>query len=186
MDTLESKSSLLLTQHPFCRHNSFNVWNYIELNIGIVAASLPALKPLFSWFLDTARAITSSGGGGNRRPTGYSRSASLGYQKQPDSSSFALTGMSRSRGDAEAGKLDAYVAQVSAGGKEHGMLDSRLGHVSPDGSRGSGGTISKEGDKGWDPDDARKNSEEGILPHVGTSSRPRGGVILRTTEVHVS
>ncbi|GME41292.1 Bacterial alpha-L-rhamnosidase [Neofusicoccum parvum] len=103
-------------------HNSFNVWNYIELNIGIIAASLPALKPLFNWFLETARAITSSGGrSGNRRPSGYnaygSRSAALGYMKQPESSSFALGSMSRSRGEADT-KMDPYVAQVSVGVKE--------------------------------------------------------------------
>ncbi|EOD50312.1 putative phosphatidylserine decarboxylase protein [Neofusicoccum parvum UCRNP2] len=103
-------------------HNSFNVWNYIELNIGIIAASLPALKPLFNWFLETARAITSSGGrSGNRRPSGYnaygSRSAALGYMKQPESSSFALGSMSRSHGEADT-KMDPYVAQVSVGVKE--------------------------------------------------------------------
>ncbi|PVH98848.1 hypothetical protein DM02DRAFT_484891, partial [Periconia macrospinosa] len=38
-------------------YNSFNVWNFIELTIGIIAASLPSLKPLFNWFLKTARGI---------------------------------------------------------------------------------------------------------------------------------
>ncbi|KAF2873389.1 hypothetical protein BDV95DRAFT_604898 [Massariosphaeria phaeospora] len=34
-------------------HDSFNVWNFIEFTIGIIAASLPSLKPLFNWFLET-------------------------------------------------------------------------------------------------------------------------------------
>ncbi|KAF1952866.1 hypothetical protein CC80DRAFT_355435, partial [Byssothecium circinans] len=39
--------------------DSFNIWNYIELTVGILAASLPPLKPLVNRFLETARAITS-------------------------------------------------------------------------------------------------------------------------------
>ncbi|OAG02010.1 uncharacterized protein CC84DRAFT_1046309, partial [Paraphaeosphaeria sporulosa] len=38
-------------------HDSFNVWNYIELTVGIIAASLPALKPLFHWALNTVSAL---------------------------------------------------------------------------------------------------------------------------------
>lgn len=177
-------------------HDSFNVWNYIELNIGIIAASLPALKPLFNWFLETARAITSSGGRtGNRRPSGYngygSRSATLGYLKQPDSSSFAMASMSRSRGDAENMKVDPYVAQVSVGVREVGQLDSRLNTGLPltsKGSRESSGSTSKaskQGEKDWDLE-ARKTSGDGILPHEDETLRPRGRGILRTTEVTVS
>ncbi|OMP86311.1 hypothetical protein BK809_0003481 [Diplodia seriata] len=179
---------------PFaCRHDSFNVWNCIELNIGIVAACLPALKPLFNWFLETARAITSSGGrSGNRRPTGYagygSRSTTLGYMKQQDS--FAMASLSRPRGDTELGKMDQYVAQVSVGVKEVGKKDPRLDTglpLSSNGSRDSGGSVSKaskEGEKDWDSE-ARKTSGDGILTHEDGGSRPRGHVILRTTEVHV-
>ncbi|KAK0664703.1 hypothetical protein DIS24_g215 [Lasiodiplodia hormozganensis] len=168
-------------------HDSFNVWNYIELNIGIVAACLPALKPLFNWFLETARAITSSGGrSGNRRRTGYSgygsRSTAHGYMKQQDS--FAMASISRSRADAELGKVDPYVAKVSVGVKE---VDREL-PLASDASRDSGGAVSKaskEGEKEWDSE-ARKTSDDGILSHAGGSPRPRGRVILRTTEVHVS
>lgn len=179
--------SRLLTTALLYRHDSFNVWNYIELNIGIVAACLPALKPLFNWFLETARAITSSGGrSGNRRRTGYSgygsRSTAHGYMKQQDS--FAMASISRSRADAELGKVDPYVAKVSVGVKE---VDREL-PLASDASRDSGGAVSKaskEGEKEWDSE-ARKTSDDGILSHAGGSSRPRGRVILRTTEVHVS
>ncbi|KAL9618497.1 MAG: hypothetical protein Q9160_006816 [Pyrenula sp. 1 TL-2023] len=40
-------------------HDSFMVWAFIELNIGIIAASLPSLKPLFNWLLKTARTLGS-------------------------------------------------------------------------------------------------------------------------------
>ncbi|OJD40489.1 phosphatidylserine decarboxylase [Diplodia corticola] len=181
----------VLDEPDWTVHDSFNVWNCIELNIGIVAACLPALKPLFNWFLETARAITSSGGrSGIRRPTGYgSRSTTLGYMKQHDS--FAMASISRSRGDAAMGKIGPYVAQVSVGVKEVGKkapgLDRGL-PLSSDLSRDSGGSgskASKEGEKHWDVE-ARKTSGDGILSHEEGGSRPRGHVILRTTEVHVS
>ncbi|CAI6334434.1 unnamed protein product [Periconia digitata] len=66
-------------------HDSFNVWNYVELTIGIIAGSLPSLKPLFNWFLQTARAITS--GGRSRAAKGYKGPISLGYQDMPGDSS---------------------------------------------------------------------------------------------------
>ena len=71
-------------------HNSFNVWNYIELTVGIIAASLPTLKPLFNWFLETARAITS----GSRtkhsgyKVSGYGRSAVLWWATGDPNSTF--------------------------------------------------------------------------------------------------
>ncbi|KAF1978940.1 hypothetical protein BU23DRAFT_448834, partial [Bimuria novae-zelandiae CBS 107.79] len=40
-------------------HDTFTVWNYIELTIEIAAASLPPLRPLLNWILSTARAISS-------------------------------------------------------------------------------------------------------------------------------
>ncbi|EME46461.1 hypothetical protein DOTSEDRAFT_111802, partial [Dothistroma septosporum NZE10] len=47
-------------------HNDFNVWNMIELCVGIVAASLPALRPLFASLLDKTRSYLSSGSKGSR------------------------------------------------------------------------------------------------------------------------
>ncbi|EKG13089.1 hypothetical protein MPH_09765 [Macrophomina phaseolina MS6] len=184
----------VLSDPDWTVHDSFNVWNYIELCIGIIAGSLPALKPLFNWFLETARAITSSGGRtGARRPSGYNGygSAGFGYLKQPDSSSYALASLSRSRGDAENPKVDPYVAEISVGGHERATVVSTLDkglHLTSKGSRESSGSTSKaskEGEKDWDLD-ARKTSGDGILPQDGETGRPRGHVILRTTEVHVS
>lgn len=72
-------------------NDSFNIWNFIELTVGIVAASLPALKPLFNWFLDTARAFTSATRTKNNGYNNYHKGASsLGYQKQTEDSSIGL------------------------------------------------------------------------------------------------
>jgi hypothetical protein len=64
-------------------YDSYSIWNFIELDMGIIAASLPALKPLFNWFRDTARGLT-----------GKPKSASAeGYQRQlrpVDEDGFAL------------------------------------------------------------------------------------------------
>lgn len=52
----------------------------MELAIGVIAGSLPSLKPLFNWFLKTARGITSSGKSRKGGVTGYNGPTSLGYQ----------------------------------------------------------------------------------------------------------
>lgn len=50
-----------IKQHNFFQEkdplwsNSFNVWNMIELCVGIIAASLPALRPLFAKILESSK-----------------------------------------------------------------------------------------------------------------------------------
>ena len=51
----------ILSEPDWTVGDSFNVWNFVEFTIGIIAASLPALKPFFNWFFETARAFTSAG-----------------------------------------------------------------------------------------------------------------------------
>lgn len=82
----------VLSDPDWTVHDSFNVWNYIELSIGIIAASLPSLKPLFITLLDGARSFAT---GGRSKATGYSPNGykgagSLGYIKQPDSGSKSI------------------------------------------------------------------------------------------------
>ncbi|KAH6679760.1 hypothetical protein B0J14DRAFT_305982 [Halenospora varia] len=43
-------------------NNAFNIWNDIELNMGILAACLPALRPLFAKFLETAQTTLANSG----------------------------------------------------------------------------------------------------------------------------
>ncbi|KAJ4300007.1 hypothetical protein N0V90_005255 [Kalmusia sp. IMI 367209] len=86
-------------------HDSFNVWNYIELTIGIVAASLPALKPLFNWALNTARAISSGGRTkATGRPSACNGANALGYHNMDSQFSnsipmHSLVGKGNTAGD---------------------------------------------------------------------------------------
>ncbi|KAK5114349.1 hypothetical protein LTR62_002601 [Meristemomyces frigidus] len=57
--TLQTK---FLSQPDSLWHDSFNVWNMIELCLGILAASLPSLKPLFARFIETTRTILGASG----------------------------------------------------------------------------------------------------------------------------
>ncbi|KAF2458433.1 hypothetical protein BDY21DRAFT_284201 [Lineolata rhizophorae] len=69
----------VLEDPDYTVHDSFMVWNDIEMNIGIIAACLPAIKPLFAWFLETARNITT--GSGLRSREYHKGASSLGYIK---------------------------------------------------------------------------------------------------------
>jgi hypothetical protein len=60
-------------------HDKYSMWNYVELTVGIIAGSLPALKPLFTRFLNTARGRTV---GSSEKASGNVRSGGLGYQRQ--------------------------------------------------------------------------------------------------------
>ncbi|KAF2469141.1 uncharacterized protein BDR25DRAFT_229933 [Lindgomyces ingoldianus] len=148
----------VLSDPDWTVHDSFNVWNYIEFTIGIIAASLPALKPLFNWFLETARAITSGGRskGSGYKASGYKGAGSLGYQKQAsDSRSIALHSLT-SKGDSTPG-----------------------GYKNPYNVR-----VTTKGEKDtWDMERA-KTSDESILP----LQRPEPGShqIVMTREVRVS
>ncbi|KFY31692.1 hypothetical protein V493_00891 [Pseudogymnoascus sp. VKM F-4281 (FW-2241)] len=42
-------------------HNEYALWNYAELSVGVIAACLPALRPLFAFLLDKASSTFASG-----------------------------------------------------------------------------------------------------------------------------
>jgi hypothetical protein len=65
-------------------HDKWMMWNYVELTVGIIAGSLPALKPLFIRVLNAARERTTAGTG---RVTGHGRPNTLGYHRQDQSRS---------------------------------------------------------------------------------------------------
>ncbi|KAJ4992441.1 hypothetical protein SVAN01_02150 [Stagonosporopsis vannaccii] len=75
----EIQKTVFKDPDPFV-HDRFTLWRFIELDIGIIAASLPALKPLFSWCLGAARNLTTR----IQRPTDAPNS--LGYQKHSERS----------------------------------------------------------------------------------------------------
>ena len=45
---------------PLDEHDLYSIWNFIELHLGIIAASLPALKPLFARIFDTIHEATDT------------------------------------------------------------------------------------------------------------------------------
>ena len=45
----------------FTRHDSYFVWNYIELTVGILAGSLHSLRPIFKSILASSSYLTSHG-----------------------------------------------------------------------------------------------------------------------------
>lgn len=143
--------------------DSFNVWNYIELTIGMIAASLPAIKPLFNWALNTARAISSGARTkGAGRPSAYAGANSLGYHNMGSNShkSIPLRSFQSTTGDMENGSRDPYSVQVSTqNSTEHS------------------GKADKDA---WDIVNA-KDSDESLRP-FGYGPKD----ISVTTEVHVS
>jgi hypothetical protein len=78
----------LLEQFDWTVQDSFNIWNYVEFTIGILAASLPPLKPLFNSFLKTARAMTA--GSRARGVSAYKGPGSLGYHDMGDHSGKSI------------------------------------------------------------------------------------------------
>jgi hypothetical protein len=95
--------------------DSFNIWNYIEFTIGIIAASLPTLKPLFNWCLEAARAITTGRGtDGTRRASAYNNRNSLGYQDMGDRSDKSINLQSiTSRGGSSATSSNPYKVRIT-------------------------------------------------------------------------
>jgi hypothetical protein len=74
------KQKLALYQPDQYVHDTFTIWWFVEYNVGMIAASLPALKPLFRRVLETARGTTLTKNSGRRYPS------DLGYHKQDERS----------------------------------------------------------------------------------------------------
>jgi hypothetical protein len=72
-------------------HDTYVIWTFIELNIGIVAASLPATKPLLSRLYDTAKNLT-----GGSKTSGFISNKTI-HIRQPhpsDIEGFAMDNQS--------------------------------------------------------------------------------------------
>ncbi|CZR51873.1 uncharacterized protein PAC_01750 [Phialocephala subalpina] len=94
---------------PFFTY-TFQIWNDIELNVGILAACLPALRPLFAWLLETASAIRATGLrltalGSNARNTYYRPKQGHNLEAMPTRSTTNL------------GHQKGYRITVISGGK---------------------------------------------------------------------
>jgi hypothetical protein len=73
------QKTILADPDPFV-HDRFTLWRFIEFDVGIIAASLPALKPLFNRLLGAARGLTT------RTPRATAAPDSLGYHKHSERS----------------------------------------------------------------------------------------------------
>jgi len=63
------------------RNDSYNIWNSVELSVGIIAACLPSLRPLFKNLLETTRSYTGS----RNRITDYAAGSRHKFRRQDDS-----------------------------------------------------------------------------------------------------
>jgi hypothetical protein len=59
------------------------------MNVGIIAASLPSLKPAFRWLLETAKSLTHGVSGNRTAGSTYKRQSSSGYLRQREGSRSA-------------------------------------------------------------------------------------------------
>ncbi|KAI7090094.1 hypothetical protein KC356_g1820 [Hortaea werneckii] len=67
-------------------HDRFMVWNMVELCLGILAASLPALKPLFSSILASSATMLGMSSGGGYRSKSRGHRTGQSWQQHPSSS----------------------------------------------------------------------------------------------------
>jgi hypothetical protein len=131
--------------------------------VGILAACLGTLKPLFNWFLDTARALTTGSQRSRKYGYGYgsnyNRNSAVGYLKQREAD-IHMRDISTPRLQNPSNK-ELYNVNVTSG---HGACGSK-----------SSGSASPTGEIERD-----NKSEDYIL------GRHHRGGIVRTTEVQIS
>jgi hypothetical protein len=58
-------------------YDGYSMWNFVELDLGIIAGSLPAIKPLLNGFLNAARGLTN----GPSKPSAQGDRDTSGYQR---------------------------------------------------------------------------------------------------------
>jgi hypothetical protein len=71
------------------RDDSYFLWNSIEFNIGILAASLPTLRPLFARVIENTRGFISSISSQSKTSNTTRNLGAAGYYKQNDSIGMA-------------------------------------------------------------------------------------------------
>ena len=111
--------------------DGFMVWNMIELCLGIIAASLPSLKPLFKSVLESTRTALGLSGSRSKNSSGYRRHGSA---KDIDDS-FQARGIEfkdmKSAGSTKVSKTDVEVTQeieidmIPIRAAEDGAFDDR-------------------------------------------------------------
>ncbi|KAF2437350.1 hypothetical protein P171DRAFT_373490 [Karstenula rhodostoma CBS 690.94] len=100
----------------------YYIWQQVEMNVGIIAANLPTLKPLVARFFTSLRTIAGSYGSRAGRSTLATPYKSTGYMKHGEGQSFAMSSLSKkSTADKEWGKRgesDESILREHGGGFE--------------------------------------------------------------------
>ncbi|KAL7778662.1 hypothetical protein CFE70_008163 [Pyrenophora teres f. teres 0-1] len=152
----------------------YYIWQEVEMYVGILAACLPTLKPLFTNFFGQMRSLATRGRSNSSNAIGGTLFRSNGYVKQSDSrsrTSYALKNMSeRSQSTAP----DPYAEDAVLGRDTYTVEAGR-------GRSGTLACVRSQSDE----------SDESILEHEGAvrgarMSVPRGMTIVRTTEVNIT
>ena len=155
----------VLSDPDWSFHYYFFMWNYIELNVGILAASLPSLRPLFAKILGTAQRFTS--GGSQSQGLSYENRAA-GYRSRDKRSSYARQGY------LEFSDLGSNAKYQGSNQRPAGSRDFA--------TRESGRMVSTTVTAGGDGD-----SDEIMLAHKHVSEADAGRKgIYKTTTVQIS
>ncbi|KAL1603523.1 hypothetical protein SLS60_005111 [Paraconiothyrium brasiliense] len=111
----------------------YYIWQQVEMNVGITAANLPTLKPLFARFFTSLRTMAGSYGSRGGHSTLNTPYKSTGYFKQEDQgNSFALSSLSKKgTGDSEWKRGDSDESIL----REHGGAYGREGERQRDAAR---------------------------------------------------
>jgi hypothetical protein len=72
----------ILSEPDGLRYNMFNIWNAVELFIGIIAACLPTLRPLVKSILDSTRSWSAWSRPSGTQRSGYGTVNGKGASKQ--------------------------------------------------------------------------------------------------------
>ncbi|OBT80418.1 hypothetical protein VF21_00862 [Pseudogymnoascus sp. 05NY08] len=141
-------------------HNAYALWNYAELSVGVIAACLPALRPLFAFLLDKASSTFASGQPG--------LSTRHKYYMQSNDINLSAVGK---QNDTEAPRGDGrYGVSVTSNGRdfyEERVPRRPMGKLEQSLTEGEG------------------DSDENILP-IQDVERHANNRIVKTTEVRVT
>ena len=67
------------------------------MNVGILAATLPSIKPAFRWLLETARNFTAGVSGNRTGSNGYKRHSSIHYSPRREHNEYVTKNAYRTR-----------------------------------------------------------------------------------------
>ncbi|KAL2840429.1 hypothetical protein BJY01DRAFT_20918 [Aspergillus pseudoustus] len=117
---LRPASNQLTSSPRTCSDDTYHIWNYVELAVGVIAACFPTIKPLVKSIIGSTRSLTS-----------YGRSRKRTGDAYYGPNSHALSAMARSRQDPEEQKYHVQIhanhpsLSGSDGGSEENLARDR-------------------------------------------------------------